>query len=437
MEASLLATKTLIPLARPRLVSRPRLLARLEEGLGYDLVLVSAPAGFGKTTLLSEWAREERHGVHVCWVSLDESDSDPVRFYDYLILALQGFHPGLGGTVLSWLHSPQPPPARSVLIALMNELTDLAEDLVVVLDDFQFVTSADIHDGVSYLLDHLPPHLHLLIATRADPLLPLARLRGRGQMLEIGADDLRFTSEETAELLEKVRGAPLPLDHVAALVDRTEGWAVGLKMAALSMGRQQDVSGFIESFTGSQRYVMDYLVEEVLEQQTGDVQDFLLKTSVLEKLTAPLCDAVGGRTDSQTLLPALERANLLLVPLDESRQWYRYEHLFADLLRHQLTKVAGEDGVAELAPAGQRLVQGQRLPQGGDRPRLGRSRLGSGRGSPDRGRRAVWEGRRGAHPAGLARGPARRDPARQAGTLRRLLLCAAARRPPPRGGGTP
>ena len=348
MNTSLLATKTLVPPPRPRLVSRPRLIECLPEGLGYDLVLISAPAGFGKTTLLGEWARRDRPGVHTCWVSLDEGDNDPVRFFDYVVLALQRFQPHLGDKVLSWLHSPQPPPVRSVLGALANDLVGLSEDLVLALDDFQFVSSPDVHDALTYLLDRLPPRVHLLIATRADPPLPLARLRGRGQMLEIGADDLRFTVEETAGLLRELRGAQLPADQVEALTERTEGWAVGLKMAALSMGQQQDVSGFIKSFAGSHHYVMDYLIQEVLQQQTGDVQDFLLRTSVLEKLTAPLCDAVTGRTDSQELLPALERANLLLVPLDESRQWFRYEHLFSDLLRHRLANVAGEEDVAEL-----------------------------------------------------------------------------------------
>lgn len=348
METSLLATKTLVPPPRPRLVSRPRLIERLEEGLGYDLVLISAPAGFGKTTLLGEWARRDRPGVHTCWVSLDEGDNDPVRFFDYVVLALQRFQPHLGDKVLSWLHSPQPPPVRSVLGALANDLVGLSEDLVLALDDFQFVTSPELHDGVTFLLDHLPPRVHLLIATRADPPLPLARLRGRGQLLEIGADDLRFTVEEAAGLLRELSGGDLAAEHVAALTERTEGWAVGLKMAALSMGQRQDVSGFVKSFAGSHRYVMDYLLEEVLQQQTENVQDFLLKTSVLEKLTAPLCDAVAGRSDSGALLPNLERANLLLVPLDESRQWFRYEHLFADLLRHHLANKSGEDEVAEL-----------------------------------------------------------------------------------------
>ncbi len=281
-------------------------------------------------------------------MSLDEGDSDPVRFWEYVILTLQRFQPGLGKRILAAVRSPQPPPARSVLVALMNELVGLSEDVVLALDDFQFVSSPDVHDAFSYLLDHLPPRVHLLIATRADPPLPLARLRGRGQLLEIGADDLRFTAEETAELLRELRGVPLAAEHVEALTERTEGWAVGLKMAALSMGQLQDVSAFISSFTGSQHYVMDYLIEEVLQRQTGDVQDFLLKTSVLEKLTAPLCDELTGRTDSRELLPALERANLLLVPLDESRQWFRYQHLFADLLRHQLAKAGGEDAVADL-----------------------------------------------------------------------------------------
>ncbi len=348
MEAPLLATKTAIPPTRPRLVPRARLAERLQEGLGYDLVLVSAPAGFGKTTLLGEWARQDRPEVHPAWVSLDEGDSDPERFWDYFIAALGPVRSGIGETALALLHSPQPAPVEPVLVALINDLSSVSKDLVLVLDDYQFIRSQDVHAGITFLLEHMPPRLHLVIATRTDPPLPLARLRGRGKMLEIGADELRFTLDEAAGLLSVLRGTQLSAEDVNALNLRTEGWAVGLKMAALSMGRPEDISEFIDGFAGSQRYVIDFPVEEVLQQQSGDVVDFLLKTSVLEKLTAPLCDAVTGRTDSQALLPTLERANLFLVPLDESREWYRYEHLFAELLRHQAERANGHEAISEL-----------------------------------------------------------------------------------------
>jgi len=348
MEASLLATKIAVPPTRPRLVPRVRLIERLREGLDYDLVLVSAPAGFGKTTLLSEWACQNQSTAQTSWLSLDEGDSDPARFWDYFIAALQTCQPAIGGRALALLHSPQPRPVEPMLVALINDLANVAENLVLVLDDYQFVKSQDIHAGIAFLLEHMPPRLRLVIATRADPPLPLARLRGREKMLEIGADDLRFTLDEAAELLRVLRGTRLTTEDVTALNRRTEGWAVGLKMAALSMGPREDISEFIAGFAGSQRYIMDYLVEEVLQQQSGDAVDFLLKTSVLEKLTAPLCDAVTGRNDSQTLLPALERENLFLVPLDDAREWYRYEHLFVDLLRHQLAKLRGDETVTEL-----------------------------------------------------------------------------------------
>jgi ATP/maltotriose-dependent transcriptional regulator MalT len=348
VETSLLATKIGIPPERPRLVSRARLLERLHDGLGYCLVLISAPAGFGKTTLLSDWLARDQLGAQTSWLSLDEGDSDPARFWEYFIAALRTLRPGVGEVALAALHSPQPLPAQSVLVPLINELLGGSQDLVLVLDDYQFIKSEDIHSGVSFLLEHMPPRMHLVVATRADPPLPLAHLRGRGMMLEIGADDLRFTLDEAADLLRELRGAELLPEDVNALNLRTEGWAVGLKMAALSLGRQEDVPAFIAAFTGSQRYIMDYLIEEVLQKQTTDVQNFLLRTSVLEKLTAPLCDALTGRTDGRNMLQQLERANLFVVPLDEPRSWYRYEHLFAELLRHQLDVVSGKKVVADL-----------------------------------------------------------------------------------------
>jgi LuxR family maltose regulon positive regulatory protein len=348
VETSLLATKLYIPPARPGLVPRSRLTERLQAGLSCNLVLVSAPAGFGKTTILSEWTRCSQPQIRAAWVSLDEGENDPVRFWDYFVAALETLQPAIGERALALLHSPQPLPVESVLMTLINDIVTIPGDFIVVLDDYHFIKAQNIHTGITFLLDHLPPRLHLVIATRADPPLPLAHFRGRGTMLEIGADDLRFTLDEAVSLLKELKGSELSTEDVSALNARTEGWVVGLKMAALSMGRQKDIPRFIAAFTGSQRYIMDYLIEEVLQQQSKDIQDFLLKTSVLERLTGSLCDAVTGRTDSQDMLLNLERANLFIVPLDESRKWYRYEHLFAELLRHQLEIVSETRAITEL-----------------------------------------------------------------------------------------
>lgn len=348
METSLLITKLNVPPARPSLVPRQRLIERLQSGLSFNLVLVSAPAGFGKTTILGEWARCSQPQVGVAWVSLDEGDNDPVRFWDYFVAALKTLQPAIGDGALALVHSPQPPPIESVLMTLINDIAAIPGDFTVVLDDYHFIKTPYIHAGINFLLDHLPPRMHLVIATRADPPLPLAHFRGRGTMLEIGADDLRFTLDEAASFLKELKGSGLSAEDVSALNARTEGWAVGLKMAALSLRRQQDIPGFIAAFTGSQRYIMDYLIEEVLQQQSKEVQDFLLKTSVLGRLTAPLCDALNGRTDSHDMLLNLERANLFIVPLDESREWYRYEHLFAELLCHQLEIASGTRAVTGL-----------------------------------------------------------------------------------------
>jgi len=348
VETSLLITKINVPPARPSLVLRQRLIERLQAGLSFNLALVSAPAGFGKTTILSEWARCSQPQIGVAWVSLDEGDNDPVRFWDYFIAALKTLQPAAGDNALALLHSPQPPPIEPVLMTLINDIAAIPSDFTVVLDDYHFIKSPHIHAGINFLLDHLPPRMHLVIATRADPPLPLAHFRGRGTVLEIGADDLRFTLDEAASLLKELEGPELSAEDVSALNARTEGWAVGLKMAALSLRRQQDIPGFIAAFTGSQRYIMDYLIEEVLQQQPKEVQDFLLKTSVLGRLTASLCDALTGRTDSHDMLLNLEHANLFIVPLDESREWYRYEHLFAELLCHQLEIASGTRAVAGL-----------------------------------------------------------------------------------------
>jgi len=342
----LLRTKLYIPPARLDLVPRPRLTERLNEGMTRKLTLISAPAGFGKTTLLSEWVGGSEWPV--AWVSLDEGDNDPARFLAYFIAALDTLQAGVGENALALLHSPQPPPIESVLTSLINAITTIPDDFVFVLDDHHVIEAQPIHHALAFLLDHLPPRMHLVIAGRADPRLLLARLRGRGQLSELREADLRFTPDETATFLNQVMGLNLSDEDVAALEARTEGWIAGLQMAALSMQGRKDAPGFIAAFTGSHRYVLDYLIEEVFQQQPADVQDFLLKTSILNRFTAPLCDAVTERDNSREVLLALEQANLFIVPLDESRQWYRYHRLFGELLRQQLRTVEMQDLVPVL-----------------------------------------------------------------------------------------
>ncbi len=363
METSLLTTKLNIPPARPQTIPRQRLAERLQQGLGYNLTLVSAPAGFGKTTLLCEWIRDSRPPTPTAWLSLEEADGDPRRFWEYFIAALQTLHPDCGKDILHLLHSSQPLPTEALLTALINDLAGIEQDSLLILDDYHFIQSEPVHSGINFLLEHLPPRLHLVIATRADPPLPLAHFRGKGTMLEIGADELRFTLEEAFSLLIELNAPALSTENVKALNDKAEGWVVGLKMAMLSMRGEKDVSGFISGFTGTQRYIMDYLIEEVLQTQSPEVRDFLLKTSVLERLNGPLCDAVTGRRDGQETLISLEKANLFLVPLDESRQWYRYEHLFAELLRHRLEIEYGLEKYNELHRLASSWHEGNGFPE--------------------------------------------------------------------------
>ncbi|MCH7998450.1 MAG: helix-turn-helix transcriptional regulator [Chloroflexi bacterium] len=330
----LLETKLYIPKWRPGLVSRPRLIERLDQGIERKLTLVSAPAGFGKTTLLAEWlaatpASERATG----WVSLDQSDNDPALFWAYFITALQTMRSGVGGNALSLLHSPQPPPIESVLTTLINEINAIEDDFALILDDYHVVDAQPVHSAIAFLLDHLPPQMHLVIASRSDPPLPLARLRGRGESIELRASDLRFAPDEAAAFLNEVMGLDLSAADVAALETRTEGWIAGLQLAALSMRGREDVSGFIKAFAGDDRYIVDYLVEEVLQRQPERVRSFLLQTSILDRLSGPLCDAVTDQGEGKGRLEALERGNLFVVPLDDKRQWYRYHHLFADVLR--------------------------------------------------------------------------------------------------------
>jgi LuxR family transcriptional regulator, maltose regulon positive regulatory protein len=331
----LLATKLQVPRSRPGLVTRRRLADQLEEGLNRGLVLVAAPAGYGKSVVLSEWVRGMTQPV--AWLSLDGGDNDPVRFWRHVLAALDVVRPGMAGR-LGPLAGPPAPPAYDALVsALINDVVADPDrpDVLLVLDDFHLISSDTLQASVRFLLDHRPPQLRVVLASRSDPPLGLARYRGRGELAEVRAADLKFTVDEAAELLRQVT-ADLDRSAAAALAERTEGWAVGLQLAALSLRTQPDVARFVAAFTGSHRYVLDYLTEEVLARQREDLRNFLLETSVLERLSGSLCDAVTGRDDSQELLEEVDRSGLFVVQLDDVRGWWRYHHLFADLLRTRL-----------------------------------------------------------------------------------------------------
>ena len=337
--AALLETKLYVPRSRRGLVPRPRLSERLDRGAASRLVLVSAPAGFGKTTLLTEWLAGPATPAGerlAAWVSLDRGDNDPASFWTYVIAALRTAAPGVGEGALALLQAPGPQPNETVLTVLLNDLGAVADDIVLVLDDYHVIDAPVVQDAMAFLLDHLPPRLHVVIAGRADPALPLARLRARGELAEIRAAELRFTPDEAAAYLNEMMGLQLTARDVAALEARTEGWIAALQLAALSMQGRDDVAGFIAGFAGDDRYVVDYLVEEVLQRQPDRVQAFLLQTSILGRLSGPLCDAVTGQGGGKAMLEALDRGNLFLVPLDDRRQWYRYHHLFADVLQARL-----------------------------------------------------------------------------------------------------
>ena len=349
MPDKLLRTKLFIPSPRPNLISRPHLLARLTQGLhlGHKLTLISAPAGFGKTTLTSEWLAAGASSA--TWLSLDDGDNDPVRFLTYLTAALQIAVPDIGAGILAALQSPQPPSTESVLTTLLNEITadPKRQAITLVLDDYHLLDSQEVHKALTFLVDHLPPQMHLVITTREDPQLPLPRLRARGQLTELRVADLRFTPEEAAAFLNQAMGLNLPAEEVAALEERTEGWIAGLQMAALSMRGRADTAAFIQAFTGSHHFILDYLIAEVLEQQPQRVQTFLLKTSILDRLTGPLCETITGEQGGRQMLEYLQQANLFIVPLDDERRWYRYHHLFAELLRQRLRR-QDSDSPAEL-----------------------------------------------------------------------------------------
>ncbi len=347
MAGPLLSSKYRLPVERAGAITRQRLIDRLDAAIRVPLTVVSSPAGFGKTTLISGWLASARSGGSTAaWLSLDHRDNDPALFWTYLVTAMRAAVPDLGEAALA-LFASSAAPTDAALTTLLNEIETLPNELVLALDDYHVIESSEVHQGMTFVLEHQPPQLHLIIVTRVDPPLPLAQLRARGQLVEVRANDLRFTSDETSDYLLHSMDLRLSGDDVAALEGRTEGWIAALQLAALSLQGRTDASAFIAGFAGDDQYIVDYLAEEVLSRQPADVRDFLLETSILERLTGPLCDAVTERRAGKDTLVALERANLFLVPLDDRRRWYRYHHLFADVLQAHLLDER-PDEVAEL-----------------------------------------------------------------------------------------
>ena len=334
MPTPVLSTKLYIPSPRPNAVLRTRLIGRLNAGLHHRLTLISAPAGFGKTTLVSSWIAAS--GRPAAWLSLDDTDNDPARFLAYLTAALQTLEPKIGNGLLAASQSPQAPLLETLLPILLNDLATLHTQAMLILDDYHVIDTRSVDQALTFLVEHLPPQIHLVIATREDPPLPLARLRARGHLTELRAADLRFSSDEAAGFLNEVMGLKLSATDIATLEDRTEGWIAGLQLAALSMQNRQDVSSFIQAFAGGHRYILDYLLDEVLQHQPEEIRNFLLQTAILDQLYGPLCDAVTGQSGSGARLEALHRGNFFIVPLDDTRHWYRYHHLFGDVLAAQL-----------------------------------------------------------------------------------------------------
>lgn len=348
MLPSLLSTKLYIPPVREGAVARPRLIERLLSGLRLPgcLIFISGPAGFGKTTLLSAFAAQS--GQPVAWFSLDEGDNEPHQFWTYLIKACQSAIPGVGETALSLLRAPQPIPENTIPTLLINDLSEQAQKLVLVLDDYHVIQNATLHAGILFLLDHLPNHIHVIVATRTDPPWPLARFRARNQMIEIRAQEMRFTLEEAAAFFNQTMGLALSVEALASLEERTEGWAAGLQLAALSIQGRADMDAFIQAFTGSNVYIAEYLVDEVLKRQPDEMQAFLLQTSILDRLSGALCEAVTGCMDGAAMLKALQQANIFIIPLDDDGRWYRYHRLFADLLRTRLQSSISKTALDDL-----------------------------------------------------------------------------------------
>jgi LuxR family maltose regulon positive regulatory protein len=405
----LLATKLHVPRPPAGFVARPRLNARLDEGLPRRLTLVCAPAGSGKTALLAAWASGGQQPV--AWLSLDEGDNDPARFWRHVAAALERARPGISGRIGPLLGSaPQSP--EGAVTALVNELADRppAGQALLVLDDYHLIGSQQVHAAVQFLLDHLPPGLRLVLATRSDPPLRLSRLRARGELTELRAADLRFTEPEAAALLRGAAGAAAPGltgTAIEALTAKTEGWAAGLRLAGLSLQSHEDADAFVAAFSGSRRYILDYLAEEVLDRQDPQVREFLLETSVLHRLSGDLCDAVTGQGGGQAMLERIERAGLFLVPLDEVRGWWRYHHLFADLLQARLRAEKPDRGPGA-APGGGRLARPARPGRRRGPARGGRRGASAGRGPGGAALRRGVLHRRERHLAAVALGAARR-----------------------------
>jgi LuxR family maltose regulon positive regulatory protein len=343
MATPLVATKLHAPTRRPDAVDRPALIDRLRRGTRSKLTLVSAPAGFGKTTVLAEYlAASHAAGWTAAWLSLDPSDNEPAAFWSHAIAALQTAVPGLGATLTPIVEAGQGP-VEPVLASLLNELSAMSSEVDLVLDDYHVIDRREIHEAVAFLLERLPPNIHIAISTRSDPPLPLARLRARGELVEIRAADLRFTEKEASAYLNGTMGLGLSTTDNAMLCERTEGWIAALQLAGLSLEGRHDATAFIAGFAGSDRYIVDYLVEEVLQRLPEEVRRFLIRTCFLSRLSGPLCDAVTGMSDGKTMLAELDRQNLFIIPLDDRRQWYRYHHLFADvLLAHLSDEARGE-----------------------------------------------------------------------------------------------
>jgi len=336
---TLLTTKLYFPPVHPNLVPRPRLVQRLGEGLRGPLTLIAAPAGYGKTTLMSAWRASSGRNWLVAWLSLDAGDNDPARFWSYLVSALDSLRPGLMEKVHPILEVPPSPPTEVLLTVLLNNLSTIQNDFMLAIDDVHVIDTSEIYQGLDFMLEHMPPQMHLVLLTRTDPPLALSRLRVRGQIIEIRARDLSFTSEESAVFLNDVMKLELSIGEITTLERRTEGWIAGLQLAALSMQGRDDMDGFIAAFTGGHHYIVDYLIEEVLNRQPEPVRDFLLQTSILDRMTSSLCETLTGQNAGQATLEQLEQKNLFLTSLDDERGWYRYHHLFADVLRIRLQQV--------------------------------------------------------------------------------------------------
>jgi ATP/maltotriose-dependent transcriptional regulator MalT len=359
-DAPILATKLFVPPPRDHVVTRARLRDRLAATRGGRVTLIAAAAGSGKSTLLADWALEA--SGRVAWLSLDSSDDDPRRFLGYVIAALRTAGGIAADEVLDAISS-KPEAIQAAATELLNAVAARGVPLALVLDDYHAIESRPVHDALQFIIDHLPPNLHLVIATRADPPLALSRLRARGQLVELRGHDLRFTVDEASAFLNTAMGLALEPEEIHDLEQRTEGWAVGLQMAAISLNGRDGAHAFIQRFSGSNRYVLDYLTDEVLDRQPQSVRDFLLATSILTRLSPPLCDAVMLRSDSEAVLQQLDAANLFLIPLDDVRYWYRYHHLFATLLQHQLTRTSSADAIAALHHRAAVWYEANRMPE--------------------------------------------------------------------------